>query len=55
MDDDFAEGGRAGPVRAVGVTPPTADGPGTAAPVPPPVPGTARCTRTGAPLGAEPA
>ncbi|MEU9312711.1 hypothetical protein [Streptomyces sp. NPDC048256] len=54
MDDDFADGGRAEPVRAVGVTPPTADGPGTAAPVPP-APGTARCTRTGAPLGAEPA
>ncbi|MGW6924025.1 hypothetical protein ACWGA9_22540 [Streptomyces sp. NPDC054950] len=54
MDDDFAEGGRAGPVRAVGVTPPADDGPGPVAPVPP-APGTARCTRTGAPLGAEPA
>ncbi|WP_160159989.1 hypothetical protein OHU34_20620 [Streptomyces sp. NBC_00080] len=53
MDEDFADGGRAEPGRAVGVTPPAVDGPGTAAPVPP-APGTARRTRTGVPLGAEP-
>ncbi|MER5199357.1 hypothetical protein ACWD3J_40240 [Streptomyces sp. NPDC002755] len=60
---DFTDGGAVEPVRTAGAAPPTADGPGTDGPETEgpgtagpasPAPGTARCTRTGAPLGAEP-